>query len=392
MSTTSSVVNAPVRSRYKPKLVPKGEVVIAMDFARFARDKISLVRYRTTDLKKIARHNNLMISGNKTVLVPRITAFFEANMFALRIQKCIRGTLARLVLRLRAKMQTYRSGITNEVDFYTMESVSVIPAELFVAYEVRPGLTFAFNVFSLMLYYKTKGVCINPYTREILPRETTLALLRFYLLTQAVFAPQIRKLVEGYGEAADIAKVLYTTASRAYAIEFSLHASVLCKRSRSLSWSSESGMGSRDSARAAIMSVRRHSVDERIGLAFCEISQLGTTVCSNWFRNLSKHAYVRFYNCIYNLWRYSGEIMPSTKESICCLGDPFNYRFITRFVYSEHTIDQVRELCISLVEELVFTGVNIDFRRLGALHVLSALTSVSLDARENIPWMADSVM
>ena len=392
MSTIIAPSITSSRTRYKLKLIPKCDVITTMNYAYFSRNNVNLSRYRITDLKKIAKYNTLISTGNKALLIPRINSFFSANIYAVSIQRFVRGALTRSVLQLRKTMFKYRTETTNEIDFYTMEPISTIPDQLFIAYEASPKIIFAFNVFSLMLYYKMKGVFINPYTRETLPREITLVLLRFYLLTYAMFDAQINKLVEVYEEGANITKVLYTTASRAYAIEYSLHISVLCKRPRSLSWSSESGAMIRDAARAAVMAIRCQPVEMRIDLAFREISRLGTFAVGNWFRDLTKHSYVRFYNCIYNLWRYSGEILPATKENICCLGDPFNYQFIMRFVYSEHTIAQVQELCISLIEELVFTGTSLEFRQLGAFQVLSALTSVSLDARTNIPWLVDSII
>jgi hypothetical protein len=61
-------------------------------------------------------------------------------------------------------------------------------------------------------------------------------------------------------------------------------------------------------------------------------------------------------------------------------------------VYSENTIERIRELCISLVEDLVFTGIDDEYRRLGALHVLTALTLVSSAARGSLPWLYESIV
>jgi hypothetical protein len=41
---------------------------------------------------------------------------------------------------------------------------------------------------------------------------------------------------------------------------------------------------------------------------------------------------------------------------------------------------------------MVFTGIDIEYRKIGALHVLSALTTVNLEARLAMPWLYDSVM
>ena len=43
------------------------------------------------------------------------------------------------------------------------------------------------------------------------------------------------------------------------------------------------------------------------------------------------------------------------------------------------------------MENMVYSGVDEDHRKIGALHVLSALTVVSSGARETMPWLYESV-
>lgn len=387
-----------MKYRYKPKLIPSCDANTTMTYVEYYAQDISLSKYKVRDLQKIARHNALSAVGPKHTLIPRLERFFMLSRTASIIQRFTRGALCRLALRMRrAYTGAARTLCKNATDFYTMEPVDEIPDTLFVRYTDVGGFAFAFNIHSLMAYYKVKGVFINPYNREEFPRDVILAILRFYILSFVSFKDEMERALMKYDdtnemESRDDALALYKLASRAYAIEFALYSAKMCKRPRTGSFSMPDITELRDTIRDTVLEVRTHAVDERMKIAFDEINTLGNYSSVEWFAELEKMEYVRFYNYIYNVWRYRGGIPVEAKERICCLGDPFNHRFILRFVYSENTIDRIRELCISLVEDLVFTGVDVEFRKLGALHVLTALTLVSAGAREQLPWLFESII
>jgi hypothetical protein len=41
---------------------------------------------------------------------------------------------------------------------------------------------------------------------------------------------------------------------------------------------------------------------------------------------------------------------------------------------------------------MVYTGIDVEYQKLGALHVLSVLTIVSMDARRNMMWLYESLV
>lgn len=41
---------------------------------------------------------------------------------------------------------------------------------------------------------------------------------------------------------------------------------------------------------------------------------------------------------------------------------------------------------------MVYSGINVDMRRLGTFHALTALTIVSRDARIAMPWLYESII
>ncbi len=52
----------------------------------------------------------------------------------------------------------------------------------------------------------------------------------------------------------------------------------------------------------------------------------------------------------------------------------------------------MQSACLIVFENAIYSGIDEDYRKLGAFHVLSALTLVSRGAREAMPWLYESVM
>jgi len=50
-----------------------------------------------------------------------------------------------------------------------------------------------------------------------------------------------------------------------------------------------------------------------------------------------------------------------------------------------------KRMCLNVLEEMVYTGVNDEYRMLGAFHCLSILTVVSIPARNSMMWLYESL-
>ena len=44
------------------------------------------------------------------------------------------------------------------------------------------------------------------------------------------------------------------------------------------------------------------------------------------------------------------------------------------------------------METMVYTGIDVEYQKIGALHMLSALTIVSPNARQNMMWLYESLL
>ena len=74
--------------------------------------------------------------------------------------------------------------------------------------------------------------------------------------------------------------------------------------------------------------------------------------------------------------------------NICSLQDPF----INSHRVMNVSIDELRRVCLFVMENMVYTGVDIEYQRIGALHVLSCMTIVSLDARQQMYWLYEGLL
>jgi hypothetical protein len=133
--------------------------------------------------------------------------------------------------------------------------------------------------------------------------------------------------------------------------------------------------------------LRNMPVPQRIEELFITIDRLGNYTQSRWFSELSKRDYIRFYDSYYAWWN---RLPVATKRDICYTMNPFSDSDIRFRPLDEVERFEYQEACLTLMEHMVFTGVNEEAQRLGALHVLSQLTRVSYLARVALPWLYDT--
>ena len=106
----------------------------------------------------------------------------------------------------------------------------------------------------------------------------------------------------------------------------------------------------------------------------------------HWFLSLSKNEYDRFYHFYYTWWTRSNSLSDVEKREICASADPF---FNLSLIETHWTETHYRILCLELLEQMVYTGINESKCRLGAEHALTMLSVVSKPARRAHPELFD---
>ena len=134
------------------------------------------------------------------------------------------------------------------------------------------------------------------------------------------------------------------------------------------------------------------SLEDRVETLFMEIDSLGNYTQSSWFNRLTREEYIRLYRYLYEIWFYRGQISQDLRRRICVLEDPFS-RDNANFMSGNYRNDvfTMKQLCLKVFENMVYTGIDDEHRKIGALHALRALTIVSRDARLSLPYLYESL-
>ena len=148
--------------------------------------------------------------------------------------------------------------------------------------------------------------------------------------------------------------------------------------------------------------IKQEIVDprKRMEMKILELFQLmnsyGNYANSEWFTNLSRNGHIRFARELLDIWNYRAQLTFTKKIEICpphgnpFLGTPYQVNVITNM--NNLTNDTVVRFNVQIIENLIRTSIDIDNKTLGALYVLSALTLVSEDARNAMPWLYEAAV
>jgi hypothetical protein len=228
-------------------------------------------------------------------------------------------------------------------------------------------------VVSLMTVYKSKGKIYNPYTRERFDAKTMNDVITMGYLIAFLFPEVIDE-----EEKKSLKPKVSTTVIQIN--EQNRHIRFLDQ------WSEE-----QRELFLKLQTMKTRTVSQRMQDLFMEIDLLGNYTQCSWFSSLEKNDYIRFFRCLYDVWSFRAQLCIESKKRICQLYDPFHdMRFQFRFF--QMSKEQMQEICLNVMEAMVHTGVDTEYRKIGTLHVLSVLTIVSMQARNSMTWLYDSLI
>jgi hypothetical protein len=343
-------------------------------FSQLNRDALSKVKLDV--LKSTVREYGLPVSGNKSVLVERICTYFRKIKYAVRIQKIFRGFIAKCAYRLRGPARNNYTLCVNDSDFYTLDPLSEISHAHFFSYMDSAGFIYGFDLFSLINLFKRHRKIVNPYNREEFNVELTNRVFSLFKKIFILFPNTCVDKTLTVCKVRDSATVSVVTPSATGTASLSREISDVPVISRE------------ESAILRITQLQDIPINERIREVFMTIDQLGNYSQSNWFSDLSKLQYAKFYEYYSNWWRHRGYLSQSVKREICAIHSPFRELYDN---YYNMTLEEYQNECLRIIECMVYTGSNVEYQRLGALHVLKMLTIVSLEARHSLPWLYESI-
>lgn len=360
LSTTTPNTNTP--NLYKTNTNANTNLSSCMQYNYFELKKCKL-----PELKSLAKQLKLHVSGRKEQIIERIMQHKRQIDSAIRIQRLFRGHIVRYSFRLRGTGFRNHTICTNQSDFYSLEPLAEIDFRRFVSISLDKQHIYGYDIMSLVHLFKQNNnfTIQNPYNRETFSFS---AIYQFYQLFQ-------------------LCKLIFPNA-----VDTRVYLPHMRYIRRSVSTISvTSPHEHRQLQLHTLQELRKYPYSNRVHNVFMEIDRLGNYSSPEWFLGLEKAGLANFYKKYYEWWNLTPALSREVKQQICALNDPF-HNIVILMNYTGITIDIFRETCLALIECMVYSGVDDEHRRLGALHVLSILTLVSPNARQQMPWLFESIV
>ena len=316
------------------------------DFRIIRMEEYELMKinqYKVSQLKLICNHYNIRKTGNKDELINNIYNFLKYSLFAITIQKNMRGYFLRKYEKLAGPGFKKRSLCINDSDFATLDPLKEIPFNQFYSFKDNEDNVYGCNIISLyeLVCKKTKHdiqqnkLPLNPYNRE----------------------PIDKYIIDNFSHYMRLAKVNRIECIIIEEVEI---------------------VDPKQQLKFKIIEV------------FQYINELGNYADSNWLSNLPRHMMVLFIREMYDIWYYRAQLTPTVmREIVPPHGNPF--MGMNLHLAQNQNDEILMKTAIKVIEYLTKSAHTTDKRSLGAYYVLAALTLVSEDARTSLPWLFQAV-
>jgi len=329
------------------------------EILKFYKTTVSFARensYTSTQMRIIKSKYDFALNGKKEDIISRIKTFFYKEKSAILIQALIRKHNVKTEMSMRGPALRNRNLCVNDKDFYTLEPLVNIPLESFFSYKGEGDFVYGFDINSIISLIKNNNQAklINPYNRE----------------NMSIILDSVNSLIKKN----NIIRKKQTENSLISRLN------VINANNYNLNDASEE-----------LRKAKAKPLNQRINDLFIEIDQLGNYTQSEWFSQLNRPEIIRYFRCIYDIWNYRAQLSIETKRKICPLRDPFGNVYYSLSQLLNLSDDQLKILCLSVMEQMILTGIDKDHKILGTFHVLTALTIVSGPARANLPWLFESL-
>jgi len=293
--------------------------------------------YTVQQLKLFAKTYKLKITGNKQQLVSRIYSYLYLSNNVIKIQKLIRGCLIRKYNNIQGPAFKNRLLCTNTFDFLSMDKLTTIQNEQFFSFKDEDGFIYGFDIMSLYnLIYKCNGVVKNPFNQQPLTSkviENLKSLLRLSRILKINISTEIL----------DVTKVVSN----------------------------------------------KKSIELRTLTLFQNIDALGNYSNPQWFLILNRNQLIKFLRELIDIWHYRANLTNEIKRAICPpSGNPFIINL--NILQTLENLDDVRKIILEILEKMINTSINKDYKCLSAYYILGAITLVNNDAATSLPWLYEA--
>jgi hypothetical protein len=301
--------------------------------------------YNVLELKNISKYFKLKISGNKKELLNRVFTHIYLSKYIIKIQKNFRKYIVSRYISLHGPAFNNKNLCVNNSDFITLEDFNDINRHQFISYRDIDNFIYGFSINSLYNLLIKNNLCnikpTNPYNRNIIPDE---------------ILKNIKSLIR-------LGKLLDIEINISFEEEL------------------------KDLSEEKTLELRALSLFQNIDL-------LGNYSNPSWFLSLNWFLLNKFIRELQDIWYYRAQLSNQTKINICPpLGDPFKNLIalqILNYNNNYKNLLNAKKIILESLEKLVNSGIDKDSKILGAYYVLGALTLVSDEAADSLPWLYQS--
>ena len=304
--------------------------------------------YNVSQLRSIAKHYKLSTSGNKDYLKKRLFNFLYYSYNIIIVQKYARYFLTKKYIKVHGPAFYNRTLCSNDVDFCTLDSLNAICYNQFISFKDNNSHIYGFDIKSLYNLFIKSGNAkkansnssnvLNPFTNVCFSHSIFEQLLEYIRLT---------KLLK---------------------LELDLNYDDLI-----------------------ILSIHKQ-LEMKILTLFQRIDSLGNYTNIKWFLELDKYGLIQFLRQLVDIWNYRANLSQETKREIVPpRGNPFYHEHLNINNLPQYSFTQIRKYSISIIDLMINRGINENSCLLGSYYVLCALTMVSSDAANTLPWLYEAV-
>ena len=314
------------------------ENIININYKNY--NNLIIHKFNVADLKKGLSKHKLKITGKKSELFDRLYNFLKLSSHVIKIQCLFRGFIIRKMFNLRGSVVfKNREQCVNKEDFLTMDSLETIHPIDFFSFEDDDKHIYGFHIMSIynLVNHKQKEI-LNPYTRKLISDDIISKLYIIVKICKSMKIPIDIIIQNNNGE----------------------------------------------------LSMKRKIEMKTIEL-FQNINSLGNYSEPKWFLNLSKIQLCRFVRELGDIWNYRANLTEETKNNICPPRGLLYTQNERNNIFMENNILALQSKILTILERIVYSGIDHDSKVLGAYYVLASLTLVSTEASASIPWLYQSV-
>jgi hypothetical protein len=257
------------------------------------------------------------------------------------IQKRFRGYIQRKLNYLRGPTLYKRDDNVNACDFLTLEPLHNITYYQYFSFSDIDGFNYGFDISSIYhLFYNDNHNAKNPYNRNVLD-------VIIYQSIQDII--RISKIYKYVNINVDIETYHVSNEKR----------------------------------------VQLRMID-----LFHQMNETGNYSDFKWYEKLNRTKLFSFMTELIDIWEYRANLSPEDKIGICPPdGNPFNGipQILTILKTQNISPNRLREIILTILEKFIHNSFNIENKGLRVMYILTALTSVSREAADSMPWLYESI-